>query len=106
MTSSAFIRSIGMMRRMPASGLGVPVADDLVELLHHRLHVGVLQREQAHRHARHPVDVEHVDRVEQVLQLALGAGQDQQVAQIVGAHGGCASFANGSRIRIISRTPT
>ena len=64
-----------------------PVAQRLVELLHHRLDVDVLQREQSHRHAGHPVEVEHVDRVEQIPELALGAGEDQQVAQIVGAHG-------------------
>ena len=62
------------------------VADHLVEFLADDFDVGVLQREHADRHARHPVDVEHVDGVEQVLQLDLGAGKDQHVAQLVGAH--------------------
>ena len=85
-TSSAFIRSIGTMRRMPASGLVLRSPTTFSSSCHHALHVGVLQREHARRHARHPVDVEHVDRLHQVPKLALGAGQDQQVAQLVGAH--------------------
>ena len=86
-TRNAFNRSIGMIRRIPASGpaLRSPIA--LSISARDRLDVGVLQREQADRHAGHPVDVERVDRLEQVLQLALGAREDQHVAQIVGAHG-------------------
>jgi hypothetical protein len=38
------------------------------------------------RHARHPVDVEHVDGFHQVPQFTLGAGQDQHVAQLVRTH--------------------
>ncbi len=58
----------------------------LVELGHDGLDLRALQREQAHRHAGQPVDVEHVDGLEHVPELELGAGDDQQVAQIVGAY--------------------
>ncbi len=64
----------------------VAVADQLVEFLRDRLDVGVLQREHAGGHARHPVDVEHVDRFHQVPQLRLGARKDQQVAHVVAAN--------------------
>ena len=69
------------------NGAQVLVTDDLVQFGHHRLDVRVDEREHARRHPRHPVDVEHVDRFHQVAQFALGAGQDQQIAQFVRAHG-------------------
>ena len=47
-----------------------------------------MQGEQAHRHAGNPVHVEHVDGLDHVLQLQLGAGQDEQVAQRIDAHAG------------------
>ncbi len=70
----------------PRDRTGIPVADELLELRHHRLDVRVLQREHAGRHARHPVDVEHVDGFHQMPQFALGPGQDQHVAQLVRSH--------------------
>ena len=62
------------------------IADRLVEFLHYCLHIRVLQREQAHRHAGDPVDVEHVDGLHEMPQFALGAGEHQEVPQVVGAH--------------------
>ena len=85
-TSSAFIRSIGTILRMPVIGLALRSPTIFSSLGHHLLDVGVPQREHACRHAGHPVDVEHVDRVHQVAQLALGSRQDQHVAQLVRAH--------------------
>ena len=58
-------------------------AEGLVELAHHALDVGALQGEKPDRHSGDPVDVEHVDRLQQVAQLELGAGKDEHVAQIV-----------------------
>ncbi len=45
-----------------------------------------LQREDAHGHAGEEVDVEEVDRLEQVAQLALRSLQDEQVAHLVDAN--------------------
>ena len=61
-------------------------AERLIELRHYRLDIGTLQREEPGRHARHPVDVEHLDGGEQVLQLELGARKDQEVAQVIHAY--------------------
>ena len=60
----------------------------LVELCNHRLDIRALQREEPRRHAGHPVDVEHVDGGDKMLQFELGARQDQDVAHVVHAHGG------------------
>ena len=57
-----------------------------LELLHQVLDVDRTQLEEADRHPGHPVDVEHVDRLDQVADLALGAGEDHQVAQLVAAN--------------------
>ena len=44
-----------------------------IQLGHHRLDVSALEREQADGHSGDPVHVEHVDGLEQVPQLELGA---------------------------------
>jgi hypothetical protein len=60
----------GITRTTPASGRR-GAAEDLVEVRHQRLHVGALDREEADRVAREEVDVEELDGVDEVLDLAL-----------------------------------
>ena len=88
-TSSAFMRSIGITRTMPASGLCAAGPKTLSRSCDQRLHVGAADREEAHRVAGEPVDVEEVDGVDEVLQLALVAGDDDEVAHLVDADRCC-----------------
>src|SRR5690606_41643717 len=53
--------------------------EDLLQVLHHLARLAVLQREHAHRHARHPVDVEDADGAQVVLQLGAAAGDGDDV---------------------------
>ncbi|MBK8742514.1 MAG: hypothetical protein IPM02_24830 [Betaproteobacteria bacterium] len=53
------------------------------EFLDHIFHVHALELEETDRHACHPVDVEHLDGFQQVPQLALGPGENHQIAQFI-----------------------
>ena len=56
------------------------VGENGVELLRDRVGVGRLERQDAERHAAHPVDVEDADQLGHRGKLAAGAGEHQQVA--------------------------
>jgi hypothetical protein len=60
-------------------------AEDLVEVGDQRLHVGALDREEADRVAREEIGVEKLDRLDEVLDLALRARHHHEVAHLVHA---------------------
>ena len=87
MTSSAFIRSIGMMRRMPVSGLVLrsPISlSSSCETVFTSAFCSV----------NTPADMPDIQSMSNMSIVSircrsstLGAGEDQQVARLVGAHG-------------------
>src|SRR5690606_15005786 len=69
----------------PGDGRLALVAEDRLQVLHHALGAAGFQREHADRHAGQPVDVEHLDGAQVVLQLAAAATDADHVAGVVGA---------------------
>ncbi len=63
------------------------VADDLVQLRIDRFHIGALQGEQPDRHSAQPIDIEQIDGIEHVPDFVLGAGDNQQIAQLIDLDG-------------------